>query len=176
MHLIPPTISETTQSDGEHAIFEALAAAGRQCRGPAGAATGPDTAGWTVLHSFDVAHHRRQLAGEIDFLCVVPGTGVLVVQVKGSHVLARHEGDWYYGRSAEPDHRGPFRQAADAMHSLRQRLAKQDPELGGIPFWSAACFPFIDFTESSTWQRPSITATSAPSWRSVAGHPAPWTS
>ncbi len=157
MRLIPPTISETTQSDGERAVFEALAAAGRPGTGPAAAAaSGPDTAGWTVLHSFDIADHRRQLAGEIDFLCVVPGKGVLVVEVKGCHELARHEGDWYYGRNAEPDHRGPFRQASDAMHSLRQRLVKLHPELGGVPFWSAACFPFIDFTESSpewhSWQ------------------------
>ena len=144
MRLIPPTISESTKSDGERAVFEALAA------------SGPDTAGWTVLHSFDIADHRRQLAGEIDFLCVVPGKGVLVVEVKGCHQLARQGGDWYYGHSAEPDHRGPFRQAADAMHSLRQRLARQHSELAGVPFWSAACFPFIDFTESSpewhSWQ------------------------
>ena len=166
MRLIPPTISETTQSGGERAVFEALAAAGRLQKGPAGAAatgraasgvaTGPDTSGWTVLHSFDIADHRRQLAGEIDFLCIVPGKGVLVVEVKGCHELGRHGGDWYYGRSAEPDHRGPFRQAADAMHSLRQRLATLHPELAGVPFWSAVCFPFVDFTESSpewhTWQ------------------------
>ena len=161
MRLIPPTISESTQSDGERAVFEALAGAGRPGKGPAGAAAtgpgaGPDTSGWTVLHSFDIADHRRQLAGEIDFLCIVPGKGVLVVEVKGCHQLARHDGDWYYGRSAEADHRGPFRQAADAMHSLRQRLAKLHPELAGVPFWSAACFPFIDFTESSpewhSWQ------------------------
>ena len=124
--------------------------------GRLGAACDSDTSGWTVLHSFDIADHRRQLAGEIDFLCVVPGKGVLVVEVKGCHELGRHGGDWYYGRSAEPDHRGPFRQAADAMHSLRQRLAAQHPELAGVPFWSAVCFPFIDFTESSpewhTWQ------------------------
>jgi len=36
----------------------------------------PDTAGWTVLHSFDIADDRRQIAGEIDFLCIVPGKGV----------------------------------------------------------------------------------------------------
>ena len=137
----------------------AQGAGGAAASGPA--ASGPDTSGWTVLHSFDIADHRRQLAGEIDFLCIVPGKGVLVVEVKGCHQLARHDGDWYYGHNAEPDHRGPFRQAADAMHSLRQRLAKLHPELAGVPFWSAACFPFIDFTESS------------PEWHSLAGHRPP---
>ncbi len=144
MRLIPPTMSESTKSGGERAVFKALAAAA------------PDTSGWTVLHSFDIADHRRQLAGEIDFLCVVPGKGVLVVEVKGCHELGRHGGDWYYGRHAEPDHRSPFRQAADAMHSLRERVSGLHPELAGVPFWSAVCFPFVDFTESSpewhTWQ------------------------
>ena len=87
MRLIPPTISESTQSAGERAVFEALAAAGRPGKWPAGAAASgraasgpaasdPDTSGWTVLHSFDIADHRRQLTGEIDFLCIVPGRGV----------------------------------------------------------------------------------------------------
>ncbi len=154
MRLIPPTMSESTKSDGERAVFEALAAsagAGRAAGGgrAGSAAAGPDTAGWTVLHSFDIADHRRRLAGEIDFLCLVPGQGVLVVEVKGCHSLRRHGGDWYYGRSAEPDHRGPFRQASEAMHSLRRSLARQHPELSHIPFCSAVCFPFIDFTETS---------------------------
>ena len=157
MRLIPPSIAETTQSGGERAVFEALAATSAT-----GAAAGPssssvtDTTGWTVLHSFDIADHRRQLAGEIDFLCIVPGKGVLVVEVKGCHELRRHEGDWYYGHSHEPDHRGPFRQASEAMHSLRQRLTKLYPQFDGVPFWSAVCFPFIDFTETSaewnSWQ------------------------
>ena len=147
MRLIPPTISETTQSDGERAVFEALAAsadgAGRGGGGgrAGGAAAGPDTAGWTVLHSFDIADHRRRLAGEIDFLCLVPGEGVLVVEVKGCHSLRRHGGDWYYGRSAEPDHRGPFRQASEAMHSLRRRLARQHPELSRHPVLVGGLLP-----------------------------------
>jgi hypothetical protein len=156
MRLVPPTIAESTRSDGERAVFAALAAAASAPAVGGGAPTGPDTAAWTVLHSFDIADHRRRLAGEIDFLCLVPGKGILVVEVKGCHELRRHGGDWYYGHSLEPDHRGPFRQASDAMHSLRRRLAKLHPEFGGVPFWSAVCFPFIDFNESSpewsSWQ------------------------
>ena len=73
MRLIPPTIADTTQSDGERFVFDALAASDRPGRGKA---SGPDTSAWTVLHSFDIADHRRRLAGEIDFLCIVPGKGV----------------------------------------------------------------------------------------------------
>ena len=151
MRLIPPSIAESTQSGGERVVFDALAATVGAHAASAGA-----TDGWTVLHSFDIADHRRQLAGEIDFLCIVPGKGVLVLEVKGCHELHRHEGDWYYGHDTHADHRGPFRQASEAMHSLRRRLAKQYAEFDGIPFWSAVCFPFIDFTETSAewhdWQ------------------------
>ena len=86
MRLIPPTIAESTQSGGEKAVFDALAAgsAARPRKGPSAA---PHTSAWTVLHSFDIADHRRRLAGEIDFLCMVPGKGVLVVEVKGCHEL-----------------------------------------------------------------------------------------
>ena len=159
MRLIPPTVAESTQSGGERVVFDALAAspaAGSGRGGGPGRAAPLDTSAWTVLHSFDIADHRRRLAGEIDFLCLVPGKGILVVEVKGCHTLRRRGGDWYYGHGAEPDHRGPFRQASEAMHSLRRRLVKLHPELAGVPFWSAVCFPFIDFSESSpewsSWQ------------------------
>ncbi len=76
MRLIPPIMAESTRSDGERAVFEALAASERAGKGVAGgpaggSAAGPDTTSWTVLHSFDIAEHRRRLAGEIDFLCLV---------------------------------------------------------------------------------------------------------
>ena len=111
---------------------------------------------WTVLHSQDLAHHRRQMEGEIDFLVVAPGLGVLVVEVKGCHKLRRERGLWFYGSDRDGDARGPFKQASEAMHSLRDRLARQRTHLHGVLFQSAACFPFIDFTDVSeewhSWQ------------------------
>lgn len=151
MRLIPATIADDTKSGGERFVFDALAASAVPSHRRDQAA--PDTSGWTVLHAFDIAEHHRGLPGEIDFLCIVPGKGVLVVEVKGAHTLRRLKGDWYYGTDPKPDHRGPFRQAAEAMHSLRQRLVRQHPDLNGIPFWSAVCFPFVDFKETSPeWQ------------------------
>lgn len=153
MRLIPPTIAESTESDGERAVFAALSSAAAPSSLKSAAA--PDTSSWTVLHAFDLADHRRRLAGEIDFLCLVPGKGVLVVEVKGCRALRRAGGAWYYGSDQTP-HRSPFRQASDAMHSLRRRLTRTNPELDGVPFWSAVCFPFVDFTETSpewhSWQ------------------------
>lgn len=150
MRLIPPTIPPDTPSDGETLVFELLAADSAEAGG-AGAAgrPGPDTSRWTVLHSLDVAHHRRQMEGEIDFVCLVPGRGVLCLEVKGCHNLHRSGGMWYYGADAEGDPRGPFKQASEAMHSVRARLIHQRAHLGGVPFQSAVCFPFPDFTLSS---------------------------
>ena len=47
------------------------------------------------------------------------------------------------------DPRGPFKQASEAMHSIRGRLVHQRPHLGGVPFQSAVCLPFLDFTQTS---------------------------
>ncbi len=150
MRLIPPTIPPDTPSDGEKLVFERLAAdsAGGGRPVPAQAAS-LDTSGWTVLHSLDVAHHRRQMEGEIDFVCVVPGRGVLCLEVKGCHTLRRSGGVWYYGADAEGDPRGPFKQASEAMHSLRERLQRKRAHLKGIPFQSAVCFPVLDFSLTS---------------------------
>ena len=134
--LIPPTIPADTPSEGERVVFDALALA-----------RGADD--WVVLHSLDLANHRRRLAGEIDFLLIVPGKGVLVLEVKGTHHLRRHDGLWFYGSDPRPDERGPFKQASEAMHSLRDRLVHQHRDLARVVFWSAVCFPFVDFAEAS---------------------------
>jgi hypothetical protein len=143
MRLLPPHIDPDTPSDGEKLVFELFAAAS-------------DHEDWTVLHSQDLAHHRRQMEGEIDFMVVAPGLGVLVVEVKGCHQLRRESGLWFYGRDPHGDPRGPFKQASEAMHSLRDRLARHRAHLNGVVFQSAVCFPFIDFTDVSeewhSWQ------------------------
>jgi hypothetical protein len=142
-HLIPPTIPADEPSAGERLVFERFA-------------NDHGHGDWTVFHSLDIANHRRQLEGEIDFLCVAPGKGVLVLEVKGCHELHRGQGLWYYGNDHRGDSRGPFKQASEAMHSIRGRLVKRHPELAHVVFWSAVCFPFIDFREPSeewhSWQ------------------------
>ena len=144
MRLIPPHIDPDTPSDGEKLLFSLFENAG------------PDVSGWTVLHSQDLAHHRRQMEGEIDFMVVAPGLGVLVIEVKGCHQLRRKGGLWFYGHDPHGDPRGPFKQASEAMHSLRDRMARQRAHLNGVVFQSAVCFPFIDFADVSeewhSWQ------------------------
>ena len=139
--MIPPRILPDCSSSGEREIFRRLK-------------DDPETSDWIVLHSFDVAEHVTSIAGEIDFVAIVPGKGVLCVEVKGCTSLRRHDGLWYYGKAPSPDARGPFKQASTAMHSIRTRLAKKRPDLAKVPFWSAVFFPYVEFSEESEeWHR-----------------------
>ena len=137
--MIPPRISPDCSSPGEREIFRRLK-------------DDPETRGWTVLHSLDVAEHVTNIAGEIDFVVIVPLKGVLCVEVKASSSLLRREGLWYYGKATSPDARGPFKQASSAMHSIRRKLVERRPDLARVPFWSAVIFPYLEFTiESEEW-------------------------
>jgi RecA/RadA recombinase len=108
-----------------------------------------DIEGWIVLHSLDIARHRRQVSGEIDFVIIIPELGVLCLEVKACRSLRRESGSWYYGRETKPDRRGPFKQASEAMHSLRQRVVERRPDLSRVVFWSAVVFPYVPLTGTS---------------------------
>ena len=139
--MIPPVISEDCKSQGEREIFARLQ-------------DDPDTSNWFVLHSLDVAKHLRQVAGEIDFVMVVPEKGVLCLEVKACRELHRERGLWYYGplSSTEGDARGPFRQVAAAMHSIRERIVKRAPGLANVVFCSGVVFPYVNFeVRSEEW-------------------------
>lgn len=141
--MIPPQIRPDCASPGERDIFRRLK-------------DDPETHDWIVLHSLDVANHATNLAGEIDFVVIVPRKGVLCLEVKACSSLRRTEGLWYYGSDSKPDARGPFKQAASAMHSIRTRVASDKPFLSKIPFWSAVVFPYVEFLiqseEWNSWQ------------------------
>jgi len=134
--MIPPTITASCSSPGEQEIFAKL----KQEEA---------TRDWIVLHSLDIAQHLRQVSGEADFIIIVPSLGVLCLEVKACHSLERRDGLWYYGHDPKGDPRGPFKQAAEAMHSLRQQVIQNDTSLSRVPFWSAVAFPFIEFKATS---------------------------
>jgi hypothetical protein len=141
--MIPPVIPASCPSPGEKEIFSRL-------RDESGSKD------WIVLHSLDISHHLRRVAGEADFVIVVPALGVLTLEVKACHSVLRQDGLWYYGHDPHGDPRGPFKQASEAMHSLRQQVVRSDPALSRVPFWSAVAFPYVQFNVSSdewhAWQ------------------------
>ncbi len=138
--MVPPVIDESCTSPGEREIFKELR-------------SDPVARDWTVLHSFGVADHPTRGEGEIDFVVLVPGAGVLCLEVKAGEVR-RDDGLWYYGTGARETTctRGPFRQAAEAMHGLRKHVAQADPQLAQVLFFSGVVFTKVDFDrESAEW-------------------------
>jgi DNA polymerase III delta prime subunit len=137
--MIPARIYSGNPSLGEKEIFKRLS-------------DDPLTADWIVLHSLDIADHIRRVSGEADFIVIVPSMGVLCIEVKASSRIRREGGQWFYGNNPQADQRGPFRQASEAMHSVRKRLIAKHSELNNVPFWSAVIFPYVEFQiESGEW-------------------------
>jgi hypothetical protein len=87
--------------------------------------------------------------GEADMLIVAPGLGVICIEVKGCNV-ARENGLWkYYYDPPKISPVGPFRQASQAGHSIRQFLSSRDQFLGTLLYHSAVLFTEIDFLDKS---------------------------
>jgi hypothetical protein len=141
--MLPSNIYDGCPSPGEREIFARLK-------------NDRDIDSWTILHSLDLADHVRQVSGEADFVIIVPGLGVLCLEVKASHSVVRSDDGWYYGKDRVPHSKGPFRQASEAMHSIRNRVISSRPRLSSVLFWSAVIFPYLEFSIRSTewheWQ------------------------
>jgi hypothetical protein len=138
--MIPPLVQQGTRSPGERELFLRFR-------------DDPATSDWVVLHSLDIARHETQREGEADFVVIIPGKGVLCLEVKAHYHVCRQDGLWLYGaRAEEKDARGPFKQASDAMHSIRKRVTARDPSLSRIVFWSGVVFTSLDFRiQSEEW-------------------------
>ena len=104
-----PSVCSLSAPDGEKAVYEAL-------REDSGAKF------WIVLHSLDLANHIAKVQGEADFIVIIPGQGVVVLEVKSHHNVKYDDRGWWMGNDTTPDPRGPFKQASQAMHSIRKYL------------------------------------------------------
>jgi hypothetical protein len=131
-----PDVMPETQSPGEADLFARFR-------------TEPGTEGWVVLHSYDLPRHVRRVSGEADFVVLVPGLGVLVLEVKAVQSIRRELGIWYMGADPSGDTKGPFRQASEAMHSLRKAIALRAPALRNLVYWSAVVLPYVVFADRS---------------------------
>lgn len=138
-----PSHPHTTTPPGEIEVFKRLK-------------DDPGTKDWTVLHSLEISQHVKNVCGEADFLILIPQFGVLCLEIKSHNKIIRNHQGWFYGKNPEPDSRGPFKQASEAMHSLRKYLTNRSVESGNLLFWSGACFPYAPLNlktcEWDDWQ------------------------
>jgi hypothetical protein len=85
----------------------------------------------------------RQVEGEADFVVVAPERGVLVIEVKSHRdVEVLPDGRWKLGTQA-PTSRSPFKQAGEAMYSLRGYLTSRGVDLSAIPMLNAVWFTHV---------------------------------
>ena len=119
--LIPSFVDERTPP-GERDVFNMLAA-------------GPDD--WVAIHSLDLAPWNRRLRTEIDFLIIIPDTGIMCVEVK-SHQEIAFEGDRWIPKEVK---RSPFKQAADGRYAFYRGLRDTAPHLNDVPVVHCCIFP-----------------------------------
>jgi hypothetical protein len=139
-----PSVCAANAPPGEKSVFARFASEAG-CRG------------WTVLHSLDIARHNKQASGEADFVVIVPRRGIVALEIKSHDFIKYDEMGWWLGKSAEPEARGPFKQAAHAMHSIRSYLQERMPEVvQQTPFVSGVVFSEFHFNQKSpewhAWQ------------------------
>jgi hypothetical protein len=131
--MIPSTIDPATKSPGEKELFKRFA-------------DDPGTEGWTVLHSFNLPRHVARVQGEADFVVLAPGLGLLVLEVKAHHRVARwDDGRWKLGNEP-PKSRSPFQQADEALRSVYGEVERRNKGLTDATVaWSAVAFTHTPF-------------------------------
>jgi len=123
--MIPSFVDENTPP-GERDVFNRLAA------GPAD---------WVALHSLDLAPWNQNRRTEIDFVIMIPDTGILCVEVKSSQNITFDGHRWY-----PPEiKRSPFKQATDGRYTFYRRLRDLAPQFAGVPVAHCCIFPRARF-------------------------------
>jgi len=92
-----------------------------------------DRPDWVVFHGLVVRRHVERLQGEADFVVVVPGRGVVVIEVKNPRSVDYHEGQWTLDGTPHPG-RSPLEQVDGAVRSIRSYLLHEGVIAGDEPF------------------------------------------
>ena len=134
--MIPSRVDEDLPSSAERRIFNLLQ-------------RDPDTEDWVVLHSLGLARRGTQPFGEIDFVVLIPGEGIICLEVKGGRVSCE-SGVWKtmnrFGAISEMK-RSPFMQARESMFALKDAIEGHfgpDTPEAKSPKGCAVVFPDVD--------------------------------
>ncbi len=73
---------------------------------------------WVVIHSLAIGRHRAGLTGELDFLVLVPGKGMVIIEAKSPRYVEYKGGRWHLDRTPKPG-KDPLQQLEGARRSLR---------------------------------------------------------
>ena len=88
--------------------------------------------GAVALHSLNLASHVSKAEGEADFVLLIPGKGILVIEVKDHERVKFEDGKWILGND-KPKVGGPVKQAREAMYSLLEYIKTNLPAASLVP-------------------------------------------
>jgi hypothetical protein len=129
--MIPRVYDQATRSPGEKDFFERIS-------------NDLGSTDWVVLHSLNIAHHKTNIMGEIDFLVIIPKVGIMAIEIKAHSYISVKNGKWYMGRSDQNGTvRSPFVQVNQSMFSLKDYIKNNYNPLQSIPI-----FPLVIFTHT----------------------------
>nr|WP_075518933.1 NERD domain-containing protein [Moritella viscosa]SHO13432.1 NERD and DEXDc domain protein [Moritella viscosa] len=135
-NMIPRILVPSIPSDGEKHLFSKL-------ENDSGASN------WTVLHSLNIAYHKTQVMGEIDFYVIIPNLCVFAIEVKAHHFVKFEHGLWHLGKNGKAEFRGPFQQTNDAVFSLVEYFKNKSTHLRNIPIFPLVIFTHTELQQSS---------------------------
>src|SRR5580704_9698096 len=109
--MFPPEFDASSPSSAERHIFNLLK-------------NDTHTSNWLVLHSLGLSRRPSGPYGEIDFVVIIPGEGLICLEVKGGRVSCE-SGVWKttdrFGSTSSLK-KSPMMQAREAMFALRKQL------------------------------------------------------
>lgn len=83
------------------------------------------TRDWTVIHSLQLAQNLGATMGECDFVVLIPGKGIVLIEAKTAEHVQYREGNWYLAKTPTPT-KDPLKQLVIARSSIRGFLRKHD--------------------------------------------------
>jgi hypothetical protein len=84
-----------------------------------------DRPDWVVIHSLTLTDNLFSLHGEADFVVLVPGKGIVVVEAKSPNYAVYEGGNWYLDKTPKPD-KSPLEQLNKATAGIHRFLANRD--------------------------------------------------
>lgn len=118
-----PEVIDPTAPNGEIAVFNLL----RDAKG---------ADNWVALHSLDIFGDIPTGQGEADMVVLIPGKGLLFIEVKSHDSVTFRKGVWRY--NLEISTKGPIKQASNAMYAVRKYLKSLNVDTYDVPFGFAA--------------------------------------
>jgi hypothetical protein len=114
---------------------------------------------WTVIHAWKVGKAVKNIAAEIDFVVLVPGKGIVLIEAKGARGFKLDKKGWYlHGVPTETERDDPFLQVIAAEKNMRAELRKLDFENRSIPIGRLVWLPRVTPTKKEIASQHSGTA------------------